>query len=238
MTDTAAIAMDAIYRRQRFIYDLTRRHYLIGRDQLIADLAPPPGGSVLEIGCGTARNLICAARRYPNARFYGIDISDEMLKTARASIARSPARDVIQVAQADATSFCLESLFKLGGVDRICISYALSMIPPWEAVLDAAAGKLAQGGSLHVVDFGTMSGMPDFARRAMLAWLRRFCVTPRANLKDVIYSVGACHGLDVSFHEGRFGYAAHARIGHKTPVGHKKGERRALTTTEAIASHA
>jgi len=235
MTDTAAIAMDAIYRRQRFIYDLTRRHYLIGRDQLIADLAPPPGGSVLEIGCGTARNLICAARRYPNARFYGIDISDEMLKTARASIARSPARGIIQVAQADATSFCLERLFNLGSVDRICISYVLSMIPPWEAVLDAAAGKLSDGGSLHVVDFGTMTAMPDVARRAMLAWLRRFSVTPRRDLKDVIYSVGARHGLDVSFREGQFGYAAHASIGRKK-LDMKKGERRALTSTEAIAS--
>jgi len=214
-TDTAAVAMDAIYRHQRFIYDLTRRHYLIGRDQLIAGLAPPPSGSVLEIGCGTARNLICAAHRYPDARFYGIDISDEMLKTARASIARSPARDIIQVAQADATSFCLEELFKLGSVDRICISYALSMIPPWQAVLDAAAGKLSDGGSLHVVDFGTMSAMPDLARRAMLAWLRHFGVTPRTDLKDVISSVGSRHGLDVSFHEGRFGYAAHASLGRK-----------------------
>jgi S-adenosylmethionine-diacylgycerolhomoserine-N-methlytransferase len=214
-TDTAAVAMDAIYRHQRFIYDLTRRHYLIGRDQLIAGLAPPPSGSVLEIGCGTARNLICAAHRYPDARFYGIDISDEMLKTARASIARSPARDIIQVAQADATSFCLEELFKLGSVDRICISYALSMIPPWQAVLDAAAGKLSDGGSLHVVDFGTMSAMPDLARRAMLAWLRHFRVTPRTDLKDVISSVGSRHGLDVSFHEGRFGYAAHASLGRK-----------------------
>ena len=57
MLDSAA-PMDAIYRRQRFIYDLTRRPYLFGRDQMLAELEPPPGGSVLEIGCGTARNLL------------------------------------------------------------------------------------------------------------------------------------------------------------------------------------
>ena len=45
MLDSAA-AMDAIYRRQRFIYDLTRRPYLFGRDQMVAELEPPPGGSV------------------------------------------------------------------------------------------------------------------------------------------------------------------------------------------------
>ena len=37
MLDSAA-AMDAIYRRQRFIYDLTRRPYLFGRDQMLAEL--------------------------------------------------------------------------------------------------------------------------------------------------------------------------------------------------------
>ena len=84
----AAGAMDAIYRHQRFIYDLTRRNYLFGRDQLIADLEPPAGGSVIEIGCGTARNLLCAAKLYPKAKFFGIDVSEEMLKTARTLVTR------------------------------------------------------------------------------------------------------------------------------------------------------
>ncbi|MES1179707.1 MAG: SAM-dependent methyltransferase, partial [Hyphomicrobium sp.] len=47
MNQTAASAMDGMYRHQRYIYDLTRRYYLIGRDQMIADLSPPPGGTVL-----------------------------------------------------------------------------------------------------------------------------------------------------------------------------------------------
>ncbi|AGK58931.1 type 11 methyltransferase [Hyphomicrobium denitrificans 1NES1] len=214
MSESAAGAMDVIYRHQRYIYDLTRRHYLLGRDQLIADLTPPPGGSVLEIGCGTARNLICAARRYPGARFFGVDVSEEMLKTARSSIARSHARNRIQVAQADATAFCPETLFAQSSFDRIFISYALSMIPAWEAVLDQAAGKLAPKGTLHVVDFGTMDGMPGFARHTMLAWLTHFSVTPHPNLQAVVRSVAERHGLRSAFHQGRFGYAALAKIGH------------------------
>lgn len=213
MSDSAAGAMDAIYRHQRYIYDLTRRHYLLGRDQLIADLVPPPGGSILEIGCGTARNLICAARRYPGVQLFGIDVSEEMLQTARASIARSPAHSAIQVAQADATTFCPEALFGLSSFDRIFISYALSMIPPWEAVLDQAADKLAPNGALHVVDFGTMDGLPGIARRVMHAWLAHFSVTPRPNLRTVVRSVAEHRGLGSSFHQGRFGYAALAKIG-------------------------
>ena len=82
---SAAQHMDAIYRYQRYVYDATRKFYLLGRDRLIDELAPPPGGRVLEIACGTGRNLIAAARRYPGARFYGFDISPAMLDTARAA---------------------------------------------------------------------------------------------------------------------------------------------------------
>ena len=49
---SAAQHMDAIYRYQRYVYDATRKFYLLGRDRLITELAPPAGGSVLEIACG------------------------------------------------------------------------------------------------------------------------------------------------------------------------------------------
>src|SRR6185503_5117746 len=80
--------MDRIYRHQRHIYDLTRKYYLLGRDRMIDGLDVPAGGSVLELGCGTGRNIVLAARRYPEARFHGLDISAEMLETARAAIER------------------------------------------------------------------------------------------------------------------------------------------------------
>src|SRR5271163_945163 len=84
----AAGSMDRMYRRQRHIYDFTRKFYLLGRDRLIDGLAPPTGARVLEVGCGTGRNLIRAARRHPAIRGYGVDISEEMLSTARVRIER------------------------------------------------------------------------------------------------------------------------------------------------------
>ena len=125
----AAERMDRIYRSQRFIYDLTRRPYLLGRTALIASLQPPAGGHVLEIGCGTAWNLIRAAERYPDARFYGLDVSSAMLVTARQSIARAGLERHIVVAQADATSFEPMGPFGRAAFDRVFFSYALSMIP-------------------------------------------------------------------------------------------------------------
>ncbi|MFT3730027.1 MAG: class I SAM-dependent methyltransferase [Hyphomicrobium sp.] len=217
MTETAASAMDGMYRHQRYIYDLTRRYYLIGRDEMIAGLDPPPSGTVLEIGCGTARNLLHAARRYPRAKFFGLDVSEEMLKTARASIARSQFPADIKLAQADATSFSSSELFGLDSVDRIFISYALSMIPPWQAVVDRTVSQLAPSGELHIVDFGTMAAMPALARQGMRAWLTKFSVTPRLDLESVVRETARRHGRTADFHQGRFDYAAIARIGARIP---------------------
>src|SRR5260370_35654674 len=86
--DEATRRMNRMYRRQRHIYDGTRRYYLLGRDQLISGLRPEAGANVLEIGCGTGRNLVHAARRYPHARFFGIDVSTEMLTSAITAISR------------------------------------------------------------------------------------------------------------------------------------------------------
>ena len=85
----AASLMDRMYRYQRHIYDASRKFYLLGRDRLIEELGPPEGGHVLEIGCGTGRNLVKAARAYPSIHCYGLDVSAEMLATAERSIARA-----------------------------------------------------------------------------------------------------------------------------------------------------
>src|SRR4051794_19481287 len=103
--------MDRMYRRQRHIYDLSRKFYLLGRDEAIARLRPAPGDKVLEIGCGTGRNLIRAARAYPQARLVGLDVSREMLATAAASTAAAGLASRISLAQADATAFDAQDLF-------------------------------------------------------------------------------------------------------------------------------
>lgn len=131
--------MDGVYRYQRHIYDLTRKYYLLGRDGLIADLDPPAGGAVLEIGCGTGRNLIAVGKAWPKARLYGVDISDAMLDTARASVAKAGMADRVTLAQGDACGFDPQALFGRASFERVFISYALSMIPEWEMALVQAA---------------------------------------------------------------------------------------------------
>lgn len=204
--------MDAIYRSQRHIYDLTRKYYLLGRDRLIRDLAPPSGGTVLEIGCGTGRNLIAAAKAWPDARYFGIDISEEMLVTARAKVAAAGLADRIILAQGDATAFDAEKLFGTARFDRIFQSYTLSMIPDWQGAIREAAGKLAPGGRLDIVDFGQQEQLPGAFRALLFAWLGKFDVTPRAALAEITHNTARDHGLTASFTPLYRGYAWSARL--------------------------
>lgn len=190
-----AAQMDAIYGPQRHVYDLTRKYYLLGRDRAIRGLEVGPGGHVLEVGCGTARNLAEAAWRYPGAQFYGIDISAQMLKSARAKLARRRLDTRVRVARADAAAFDPGKLFRRRKFDRILFSYTLSMIPGWEESLELACTLLAPGGAIHVVDFGEQQRLPKWLGPAFRAYLAQFHVTPRANLFEACEELAARHGL-------------------------------------------
>ncbi len=188
--------MDAVYRRQRHIYDATRKFFLLGRDRLIEDLDARDGTSVIEIGCGTGRNLILAARRWPGARLFGVDISDQMLATAREKVAAAGLSDRIALAQGDATGFDAQALFGRAAFDRVAFSYSLSMIPDWRAALAEGARLTAPGGALMGVDFGDQRGQPAWFRALLRKFLAQYHVAPRDGLGPALEAVAAGAGLD------------------------------------------
>ena len=206
MSDAAAL-MDRMYRRQRYIYDLSRKFYLLGRDEAISRLGPAPGDKVLEIGCGTGRNLVKLAQTYPEARLFGVDVSREMLATAAASTARAGLTSRIALAQADATALDPRGIFGCANFERVMISYALSMIPPWQEALAHALDVVAPAGSLQIVDFGGCGGLPTPFKAGLRRWLAMFDVTPREDLTDALEALSAKRGMSWEI-ESRFrGYA-------------------------------
>ncbi len=209
--DTARL-MDAVYRRQRHFYDLTRKYYLLGRDHLIDQLAPPDDGKVLELGCGTGRNLIAAAKRYPRARFYGLDISRHMLDTAEKNIAKAGFSDRISLIEGDAANPAATEALNVPAFDRVFYSYTLSMIPIWREALGAGAARLADDGRILVVDFGQQEGLPGWFRKLLFSWLRSFHVTPRAGLEPELQALADKTGLTLRFRSLYRGYADYAEL--------------------------
>ncbi|MCH9807793.1 MAG: class I SAM-dependent methyltransferase [Alphaproteobacteria bacterium] len=204
--------MDGIYRYQRYIYDVTRKYFLLGRDTLLEAMDPPAGGTILEVGCGTGRNLIKAARRNPNTKVYGFDISTMMLETARANIESAGLSDRITVVEGDATNFSTEELFGEQGIDRVFISYSLSMIPPWREAITQGLEAVKPGGSLHIVDFGQQERLPGLFKKGLSAWLAKFSVEPRPDLEQELQAQADKTGCKLKFERILRDYAQHAIV--------------------------
>lgn len=209
-TANAAVLMDRMYRHQRHVYDLSRKFYLLGRDQVIARLTPPAGGTVLEVGCGTGRNLIAASRRYPAVRLHGLDVSTAMLATARHHIVRSGLASRIRLVQADAVTLDPIRHFGLTRFDRIFISYSLSMIPAWRDILAGMPRLMSPDGELHIVDFGDQDGLPRWLRAGLRRWLAAFNVTPCDDLATVVSAVAHRAGMSARVESLYRGYARYA----------------------------
>lgn len=142
--------IEGYYRLHAGIYDATRWSFLFGRDAILdrAAAANPAPTRILEVGCGTGRNLVALARRFPRAQITGVDLSGDMLAVARRKTMAFGSRvTLLQRAYA-------EPVAAARGHQLVLCSYALSMFNPgFEAAIAAAHRDLAPGGHLALVDF-------------------------------------------------------------------------------------
>ena len=147
------------YQFHAKIYDATRWSFLFGRDALIQSLSSRCRATrILEVGCGTGRNLKALAKAYPEAELTGIDLSPDMLHRAQENL--TDYRDRVQL--------CHEiyggTAVKQPRYDLIVFSYALTMFNPgWEEAIAAAYDDLFLDGTIAVVDFH-LTTIPPFAR--------------------------------------------------------------------------
>lgn len=161
--------MNRMYEAVLPIYDLTRRYWLLGREQALQQLGTEPWQSLVEIGCGTGRNLRKLQRGRPEAEFGGADIADAMLKEARRQCPWG------HFAQGAAESVDIEGI--LGKKpDRILLSYCMSMFHEPSAALENARRAVAPGGRVVVADFGRMERWHPLAFRGMRRFLDHYHV--------------------------------------------------------------
>jgi S-adenosylmethionine-diacylgycerolhomoserine-N-methlytransferase len=214
MADQAEL-MDRIYRLQRYFYDATRKVLLPGRDALLDRMVVSSGAAVLEVGSGTARNLLILARRFPNAQFYGLDVSTEMLTTAEKKVRRSGLIN-IHIARADAENFDRRNVFNNDQpFDAIFFSYSLSMIPDWRRALEVALANLAPEGTLYVVDFWDQQGWPGWVRRMLVRWLALFHVRYESAMIDTLKTLAGGAEWTLELHSILRRYAFLAQLSRK-----------------------
>lgn len=205
--------MNNMYKLTRHVYDASRKFYLLGRDFLIENIKAKPQDRVIEVGCGTARNLVKMAYSYPQTSFYGIDASDEMLKTARQTLSRIQLADRVPLMQGLAQTFDPEELMGTDeDPDKIVFSYVLSMIPDANGAIDHALDILKPEGEIHIVDFGHLKSQPSFFKAALKKWLALFHVHHDPELLEYIRSIGAENKADVNIQFLYKDYAYYAVI--------------------------
>ena len=152
-------AIERYYQLHSRIYDATRWSFLFGRTAILDDIAAAATPArILEVGCGTGKNLENLAVRFPDASITGVDLSETMLELAGGKTARFGERVKLEHRAYGAP------LGDQPGFDLVLFSYALSMFNPgYETAIAAARRDLLPGGHIAVVDFhGTP--LPAFAR--------------------------------------------------------------------------
>jgi len=211
----AADAMNRMYRYTRHVYDASRRFYLFGRDSLIREMDVRDGDTVVEIGCGTARNLIKLARRYPGAKCFGIDAAHVMIETAEKNIDKAGLTDRITVRQGLAQDLTPEMFDRGEPFDVTYFSYSLSMIPPWKESVDAAVAATRPGRTMYSVDFWDQSGYPAWFRAVLQKWLDLFHVHFHPELLEYLKQVAQQQGGELHLKPIGKQYAYIAAVGVK-----------------------
>jgi S-adenosylmethionine-diacylgycerolhomoserine-N-methlytransferase len=65
------------------------------------------------------------------------------------------------------------------------------MIPDWRQALAAAGEALRETGTVHVVDFGDLTGLGGFGATCLRTWLALFHVEPRVEILHGIERLSA-----------------------------------------------
>ncbi len=146
--------LQALYGKRAKRYDLTANlFYLIGfrewafRQKAVAALRLEHGDSVVEIGCGTGINFSLLHKAVgPKGRLIGVDMTDAMLSQAKSRIAKHGWKNV-ELVHSDAAEFQFPP--RLGG---IISTFALTLVPEFDAVIEDGAHALAPGKRLVVAD--------------------------------------------------------------------------------------
>ena len=137
------------------------------RREAVAALVLPSGGTVIDLGCGTGRNLpLLRDAVGAHGRVIGVDLTEAMIDEARRRVRRRGWTNV-ELVVADAASYTFPA-----GVDGVLSTFAITLAPTYDDILRRAAGSLCSGGRLAVMDLKMPGRWPSWLIR-FAAWADR-----------------------------------------------------------------
>jgi ubiquinone/menaquinone biosynthesis C-methylase UbiE len=111
--------------------------------------AAPPGGTVLDAGCGSGRLAVLIARRRPDLQVRGIDLEPGMVKVAAWRAEQEDLASRVQFTAADLADLPLPD----DSADLIVSTASLHHWADVDAVIASLGRVLRPGGQLWIYDF-------------------------------------------------------------------------------------
>ncbi len=163
--DTRRVAY--AYGRWAPVYDVVfGRVFARGRRAAVEE-ADRIGGFILEVGVGTGLSLPAYSRA---TRVIGIDISEPMLKKARARVRRLGLGNVEDLTVMDAESL----VFADDTFDAVVAQYVVTAVSDPEAALDEFVRVLKPGGEIVLTSrIGAEQGLRGQAERLVTPFVQR-----------------------------------------------------------------
>ena len=150
---------DVYQKRARFYELAVYCCYLLGfpiglyRRLVIEALAPQPGDTVIEIGCGTGMNFSLLQEKVgAEGRIIGVDISEAMLKRVENRITAAGWKNV-ELVHSSAADYTFPK-----GVDGIIATGVLTYEPDYDTVIGRGTTALNPGKRWVVFDYKMPSG--------------------------------------------------------------------------------
>ena len=146
----------AMFGRIAPFYDLLNHSLSLGQDifwrkRLVAAVAPPPGGLVMDLAAGTLDVTVALCRRHPDLTVAALDFARPMLARGVArKITPALAARVLPV-QADGRSLPLPDAC----LDGATIAFGIRNIRPREACYAEVLRCLKPGARFCILEFGT-----------------------------------------------------------------------------------
>ncbi|CAJ1501735.1 class I SAM-dependent methyltransferase [[Mycobacterium] holstebronense] len=151
-TFTPALGRLAPARFFDYVVALTRER--LWRGLTVMHLAPRPGDTILDVGCGTGSLALLAARVEPQANIVGLDPDPEILTVARQKDAESESAGRVRWL----TGMGDDLVASVGAesMDGVMSSLVLHQCPMdvKRAILASMFAVLRPGGRLVIADFG------------------------------------------------------------------------------------